>query len=904
MTSDRGTRARLSLDGTWSFWPDTEGLLPIESLEGPWIRADERSVRLGPPRRIRVPGVWQAQFEDLREWSGAAWYEREMDIPHSWGGRRARMTFGAVDYFATVWVNGRLAGTHDGGYLPFALDVGPLLRTGERNTVTVRVLDPPEGGSIGPFEFAEIPHGKQSWYGPLGGIWQSAALEATADVYVDRVFIRADVSGAVRATVRLGSSASARSHLALRIRSPDGIPVASNDLDLDPGTLVPTFETNVWRPRLWDLAEPNLYAVDIAVYEAGQIIDASSDWFGFREVATEQGRVLLNGRPVYLRGALDQDYHLDTIAVPPSDETFRDEMVKAKELGLNLLRCHIKVPDPRYLAEADRLGILVWCELPNWQRPTESAKRRARETLAGMIERDANHPSVVAWTIANESWGLDLADAAQRRWLAQTFAEVKQLDPTRLVVDNSACPGNFHVRSDLNDFHWYRAVPDQASEWRAITEHWVSDPASTYSPHGDAVRTGDEPMVLSEFGAWGLPDPAGLRDEHGREPWWFDSGERFSNGIVVPRGVDERFRDWDLASVFGSWERFIQESQEHQFEAMKLEIEDLRRRDAIAGYVMTELTDVHWECNGLLDMGRRPKAYADRFPRINAADVVIGMPDRLRLRAGERLTIEVVVAHCSDRDLSDGKVAWAVPELGLSGELQSKEIRNAAATVVGHIGLDVPQIDRPMRARTLLRVLDSSGREVNRNDVEVVLFPSEPSTAGSNGEHEVLVAERWSEELAAWMERGGRAVIVAAADDSLPSTPSIELRRRDGSIWRGDWAQGMGWLRPRLTQGIPIGPRVDLAFAGLAPQHVVTGYRSSERDDVLAGLYLGWIHATAATIVGFRHGRGAGIICTFPLNDASRGDPLAAALLDRLVVLAGDPAFAPAKVWGSSAADT
>jgi hypothetical protein len=349
--------------------------------------------------------------------------------------------------------------------------------------------------------------------------------------------------------------------------------------------------------------------------------------------------------------------------------------------------------------------------------------------------------------------------------------------------------------------------------------------------------------------------------------------------------------------VFGSWERFIHESHEHQFEAMKFEIEDIRRRDALAGYVITELTDVHWESNGLFDMARRPKAYADRFSRINAADIVVGTPDRLRLRAGDRVTIEVTVAHCSDRDLDGCRVAWAVPELGVSGELRSTGIRNAAATVVGRIGLDVPRLDRPLRARTLLSLLDSSGREVNRNDLELVLFPPKSSPASSDRGLKVLVAERWSEELAAWVERGGRAVIVAAADDSLPATPSFQLRRRDDSIWKGDWAQGMGWLRPRLTQGIPIGPRVDVAFAGLAPRHVLTGYQSSEQDDVFAGLYLGWIHATAATIAGFRHGRGAGVICTFPLAEASRSDPLAASLLDQIVDLARDPAFAPRKDW-------
>ena len=140
---------------------------------------------------------------------------------------------------------------------------------------------------------------------------------------------------------------------------------------------------------------------------------------------------------------------------PPSLAFLEDQLVKAKAMGFNCLRCHIKVPDPRYYDAADRLGMLIWTDAPNFERFTPQAASRLRDTLAGMVERDFNHPCIIAWTIINEDWGTQLErDATQRKWLAQTYDWLKALDPTRLVVDNSPCWPNFHVKSDLDDFHW------------------------------------------------------------------------------------------------------------------------------------------------------------------------------------------------------------------------------------------------------------------------------------------------------------------------------------------------------------------------------------------------------------------------------------------------------------------
>ena len=287
----------------------------------------------------------------------------------------------------------------------------------------------------------------------------------------------------------------------------------------------------------------------------------------------------------------------------------------------------------RYYAAADKVGLLIWTELPNHITLTNDAKRRAKETLAGMLERDWNHPSIGIWTIINESWGVDLTDPAQRAWLAETYQWLKELDPTRLVVGNSACWGNFHVATDIADFHIYYAMPDHHHRWQEWVANYARRPAWLFAheyqdyaawrafgrdpwhniehPFASEVhQRGDEPLLVSEFGNWGLPDVTRFYDHNnGLAPWWFDTGLEWGDGVVYPRGLEQRFKDYHIDRVFSSLSALSEASQLLQFDALKFEIEQIRRYDSIQGYVITEFTDVHWECNGLLDMYRNPKVY-------------------------------------------------------------------------------------------------------------------------------------------------------------------------------------------------------------------------------------------------------------------------------------------------------
>ena len=571
-------RQRTNLDGEWEFFPDPTQALSLENLQE------------AEPRTIRVPGPWQAQFDDLREYSGLAWYRLRFSASGAErrnGGARGGgpsvfvLHFGAVDYFATVWLNGQQVGEHEGGYLPFELDVTNALRQDGENELAVRVIDPGNDADFLPeFTFAEIPHGKQSWYGPIGGIWQSVYLERRSATHLTRLRVTPDVPGEqVRVDVGLSRATDRALGLWLNVTDPKG-QVRRHRFVIGAGKDADEVTIPIPDPMLWDTTVPNLYELQAILLDSSddraEPLDELGTRFGMRTIATSStGHLLLNGRVLYLRGALDQDYYPDLIYTPFSDAELDEQFAKAKHMGLNCLRTHIKITDPRYYDAADRIGLLIWTELPNWQDLTETAKRRAKDTLFGMVERDWNHPSIIIWTIVNENWGVDLAvNAGHRAWLADMYTELKALDPYRLVVGNSPCFTNFHVVTDIEDFHNYYAMPDHYKKWKEWVQTFASRPPWTFAhvyesieswreyirdpwnpiprqPAPEVRRRGSEPMVVSEFGNWGLPDVGKLRECYGgREPWWFETGIEWGDGVVYPHGIEQRFKAFHIDKVF------------------------------------------------------------------------------------------------------------------------------------------------------------------------------------------------------------------------------------------------------------------------------------------------------------------------------------------------------------------
>ena len=890
------------------------------SLDGPWYFSPTKISTLDNCPQIDVPSPWQAD-ERFRDHTGESWYQRELEIPADWRkpGHVIMLGFGAVDYFAEIWLNDIKVGEHEGGYLPFVLDITEAVQSG-LNTLTVRVEDPLE-------IFPEIPHGKQSWYGLLSGIWQSVWVESRAATYIQHVKIIPSTDS-IKIAVTVNCALSDGQILRMDVLDPAGALVAqleTSSLDCQ----IPIADA-----QRWDIDSPHLYTLKVNL-SGLEILDEVTETFGFRTIEAREGRILLNGRPFYLRGALDQDYYPELIYTAPSLEYLEDQFRKAKEMGLNCLRIHIKVPDPRYYEAADKIGLLIWTELPNHSLLTEDAKRRARETLVGMLERDGNHPSIGIWTIINESWGIDLTDPSQRAWLTETYHWFKALDPTRLVVGNSACWSNFHVVTDIADFHSYYAMPDHLEKWRKWTNKYAGRPwwlfAHEYTEHAswkeflldpwhgmdrppapDVQPKGDEPLLVSEFGNWGLPDIQKLYDgSGGTAPWWFDSGLDWNDGIVYPRGIEQRFRNYHLDRIFPSLAALTESSQRLQLEALKFEIENMRAHPTIQGYVITELTDVHWESNGLLDMYRNPKTSYDRLHTFNADDVLIPLWERLTFTSGEVCSMNILFSHYSAVDIQEAVLAWQVTgdSFDVSGvQLPAHTCSAFNVTELGFVSFEVPMVKIPTRARLELQLF-SGDDLIASTEQEIYIFPEltpsgegylifspdlqSPlkklgySTTDDLSKATVAAVTVLDDRLREFILRGGRVLLLAEDEDALQMhIPGLDIEERDDSPWQGDWASSFGWHR---FDNLPTGGVVDFAFAGLTPEHVIGNF--SARDfafHVYAGLFVGWLHKPVPTIARRRVGQGEVLVSTFRLTKNLDTNPLAMYLFAQLVKLARD----------------
>jgi hypothetical protein len=894
-------RRTLSLDGAWDFHFCGDAQITLEDVDH-W-------------RRCEVPAPWQAHFSELRQRNGRAWYRRTFELPAEWPSGAVFLRFGAVNHHARVLVNRTLVSEHEGGWLPFEVEIGAVLRPGA-NEVAVHVTAPTDDPARYPeYPFTETLAGKQSWYGPLGGIWQSVLLERRASDHLRLLRLRPRrEDGSVEVRVDLSRPLSLPHELEIQINTPGGRIVEAAGLTLAAAQERARTSLVVPEPLDWSPDAPHLYELRAILQRGGEVVDLVRERFGFRSIETRSGRIYLNGGPLFLRGALDQDYYLDGICTVPSEAFLEDQFRKAKALGLNCLRCHIKVPDPLYYAVADRVGLLIWTELPNAGRLTAPARDRAEATLRGIIERDGNHPSIFCWTIINENWGTDLVHSAEdRAWLRRAVAWLKAADPDRLVVDNSPIAPSFHLRSDLEDFHCYAAIPDHRRSWDGFVEALAARPAWTYGPDGEVVRTGGEPLLCSEFGNWGLPDPQLLRGPDGAEPWWFETGHEWGDGVAYPHGVENRFRAAGLERVFGSLPAFIEAAQWQQYRGLKYQIETMRRQPALAGYVITEFTDCHWESNGLLDMRRNPRVFHEAFAGINAETVVVPKWERTAYWAGEPVRVELAAAHGGGEPVSGVTLRWRLD--AAAGEAGPVDLENGVRDLPPAM-FPAPALQGPAIHRLELELV-KNGRALATNHLELAVLPRRATPPGGNLrvwateeiaervqalgyrlapsllEADAVVAAALDQSLCAAIRGGARVVLLANEPMELqpifPHWQAARVVRRSGTMWQGDWISSFSWLRrDGPFSRVPGGPMIDHAFDRVIPDHVIAGCSTWDfQARVHSGMVIGWVHKPAGLIVERERGGGKMVVTTFRLlEDAPGADPVATALLDGLLELA------------------
>ncbi len=559
----------INLNGEWQFAFDDED---VGIREG-WHAGGNfsRTILVPFPYQSRLSGIGERAFHDV------VWYKRSFVLPASASGKRILLHFGAVDYRARVWVNGQFAVCHEGGHVPFRVDITSLLREGE-NELTVRVEDSSEA--------LDQPRGKQYWkeksesifYTRTTGIWQTVWLEPVSETHLDRVRMTPDIDRSEIVIEGWVNRSRPGDELMVEIAF-KGEPVATEIVRLHSGHVrravgLSDFDVH-GDGRLWAPEHPNLYDITFTIRRNGEAIDRVRSYFGMRKISVENGRVMLNNRPYYMKMVLDQGYFPESLLTPPTDEAIRQDVERAKAMGFNGVRKHQKVEDPRYLYWADKLGLLVWGEMANCHAFSEDAVRRMTAEWQQVLERDYNHPSIVAWVPINESWGVPRlhGDSRQRAHLLAMVYLIKSLDPTRLVISND---GWEHADSDLLTIHDYEPRKEVLKERYASLDHILAFRPANRSLYVPGHSHRGEPVLVTECG-----------------------------------GIAYRRSEWDGWGYSGAVDGrdFAQ-----RYEAV---VSALLESPAIQGFCYTQLTDVEQEINGLYTYDRRPKIDPEVIRAIN-----------------------------------------------------------------------------------------------------------------------------------------------------------------------------------------------------------------------------------------------------------------------------------------------
>jgi len=466
-----------NLNGLWAYAITATGAPQPSQWDG--------QILVPFPVESALSGVMKRVYE-----TNQLWYRRTFTIPRGWKGKNVLLNFGAVDWETKVWVNGREVGTHRGGYDGFSFDITGALKPSGEQEIIVSVFDPTDAGTQ--------PRGKQVrkpggiWYTPTSGIWQTAWLEPVDKTHVNSLEIIPDLD---EKTIRVGTRISA-----VRGVAKVEVEVFENGTRLVKGAGTMDFsqraasgfvagairlDVRLHNIRPWSPDSPFLYDLKITVYHQGKKTDEVNSYFAMRKISVGKdaagfNRLCLNNQPLFMLGSLDQGFWPDGIYTAPTDEALRYDIEMTKKLGFNMARKHVKIEPDRWYYWADKLGLLVWQDMPSGDkyiggkapditRSPESAAQFEAE-LKALVEGRFNHPSIVMWVPYNEGWG---------QWDTCRIVDlIKQWDPTRLV--NNASGWADRGCGDVNDLHKYPGPG---------------------APKPEEKRAG----VLGEFGGLGLP---------------------------------------------------------------------------------------------------------------------------------------------------------------------------------------------------------------------------------------------------------------------------------------------------------------------------------------------------------------------------------------------------------------
>jgi hypothetical protein len=572
-------RTWVDLSGPWEFRYDDDDL----GLDAGWCRdwpTTSTFIEVPFPPESKSSGIADRGFHPV------LWYRRTLEVRRR-PDRRVVLHFGAVDYRAVVWVNGHRVADHEGGHTPFSADITDVLHDGEAHELVVRAEDDPAdlGQPRGKQDWRLDPH--SIWYHRTSGIWQTVWLEEVANLHIGGIQWTPDVeTGTLRLAVRTSQSVPGlRLRVRLRLRGhllvDDSYAVLTQEtvrqiqLPKSWGTLSP-------REVLWSPDHPNLLDAELQLLDGDDTpVDEVASYCALRSVRISDDQFLLNGRPYFLRLVLEQGYWPQSHLTPPSQDALREEVELIKSLGFNGVRVHQKVAEPQFLYWCDRLGLVVWAEMPAaYEFSRQTSGRLIREWLE-VLERDRSHPCIVVWVPFNESWGVPdvVTSMAQQELVRTLYHLTRSIDPTRPVVGND---GWEQVVADIATVHDYSARGETLRE-RYGTRSAVENTLQHVQPgHRRVLLPGfaldGHPVMITEFG-----------------------------GITLGAATHDEV--WGAYGATPDADSFL--------ERYKALVDALLDSPAISGFCYTQLTDTVQEQNGLVTEDRVPKLPVEMLRAIN-----------------------------------------------------------------------------------------------------------------------------------------------------------------------------------------------------------------------------------------------------------------------------------------------
>ncbi len=535
--------------------------------------------------KICVPFAYESQLLGINQHknSNCVWYKRTFEIPDNWQNKEILLHFGAVDYECKVWVNNNFAIQHIGGQTSFYANITEYLIPGV-NEIRIKVKDY--------HKELDIPRGKQFWkdksesifYTPTTGIWQSVWLEPVSKKYIKKVLITPlyDEKG-VRLEYEIenveGCSLETEITFNDKLAALVNVSPVKNKgsfvVDLDESSLGCW---NFTEDLAWTPENPRLFDIKFSLFENGERIDEVKSYFGMRKVSIEEGRFLLNNRPYYQRLILDQGYWPEGNLTAPSDDAFVQDIILAKKMGFNGVRKHQKVEDPRFLYHADRLGFLVWGEIGSGYTYSRDLAKNLMIEWVDRVNRDYNHPCIVAWTPLNESWGvMEIANKKeQQNYCKAIYSMTKAIDSSRPVIGND---GWEHVETDLLTIHDYEPKKEILSKRYATLEKLLQSQPAGRPLYVKGIQYSNEPIIVSEFGGISF-------EKNNAKGWGYSTA-------VSEEDFISRYRDV---------------------------ITPLLQSEHIQGFCYTQLTDVEQEVNGLLTYDRKPKVSIEEIRKITTGE--------------------------------------------------------------------------------------------------------------------------------------------------------------------------------------------------------------------------------------------------------------------------------------------